>query len=93
MFHNLSWYHDLEIAHVSSTFDTDPFEPQPDAAGTIFPFWIPAPVERGAKSQMVRAKEQEAPAPGPFPHSFNPALPQSAPPAARIRLTGRPPQP
>jgi hypothetical protein len=24
-----------------STFDTDPFEPQPDGMGTIFPFWVP----------------------------------------------------
>ncbi|MCS6320064.1 MAG: hypothetical protein H8K05_20290, partial [Nitrospira sp.] len=24
----------------SSTFDTDPLEPQPDGAGTIFPFWV-----------------------------------------------------
>ena len=23
-----------------STFDTDPFEPQPDGVGTIFPFWV-----------------------------------------------------
>jgi hypothetical protein len=32
--------HDLEIEHDSSTFDTDPFEPQPDRLGTIFPMWI-----------------------------------------------------
>ncbi|HUB87764.1 MAG TPA: glycosyltransferase, partial [Verrucomicrobiae bacterium] len=29
-----------EIQYDASTFDTDPFEPQPDAAGTIFPFWV-----------------------------------------------------
>jgi hypothetical protein len=27
----------------ASTFDTDPFEPQPDAVGTIFPFWVEGP--------------------------------------------------
>jgi hypothetical protein len=32
--------HHLEITHSTSTFDTDPFEPQPDGVGTVFPFWI-----------------------------------------------------
>ena len=40
MLHNLSWLHDLNILYDSSTFDTDPFEPQPDGVGTIFPFWV-----------------------------------------------------
>lgn len=40
MLHNLDWMHALEITHSTSTFDTDPFEPQPDATGTIFPFRI-----------------------------------------------------
>src|SRR5687767_13874065 len=43
MHHNLEWIHDLEILYDSSTFDTDPFEPQPDGVGTIFPFWVPHP--------------------------------------------------
>jgi hypothetical protein len=43
MFHNLEWLHDLDVLYDSSTFDTDPFEPQPDGAGTIFPFWVPPP--------------------------------------------------
>jgi len=38
MYHNLEWIHDLDIEYDSSTFDTDPFEPQPDGVGTIFPF-------------------------------------------------------
>lgn len=41
MYHNLEWFHELNLEYDSSTFDTDPFEPQPDAAGTIFPFWVP----------------------------------------------------
>ena len=41
MFHNLDWAHDLDIDYASCTFDTDPFEPQPDDVGTIFPFWVP----------------------------------------------------
>lgn len=40
MLRNLDWIHDLEIQYDSSTFDTDPFELQPDGAGTIFPYWI-----------------------------------------------------
>lgn len=40
MFHNLEWLHDLEVLYDASTFDTDPFEPQPDGVGTIFPFWV-----------------------------------------------------
>ena len=40
MHHNLDWLHALDISYSTSTFDTDPFEPQPDGAGTIFPYWI-----------------------------------------------------
>ena len=40
MFHKLEWIHDLHIEYDSSTFDTDPFEPQPDGMATIFPMWI-----------------------------------------------------
>jgi glycosyltransferase involved in cell wall biosynthesis len=41
MLHNLDWLHELDIQYDASTFDTDPFEPQPDNLGTIFPFWVP----------------------------------------------------
>ena len=40
MYHNLEWISDLNIEYDSSTFDTDPFEPQPDGMGTIFPFFV-----------------------------------------------------
>ena len=40
MHHNLEWLHELDIAYDASTFDTDPFEPQSDGAGTIFPFKV-----------------------------------------------------
>ncbi|NIO22181.1 MAG: hypothetical protein GTN76_16005, partial [Candidatus Aenigmarchaeota archaeon] len=40
MHHNLDWIHALDIEYDSSTFDTDPFEPQPDGVGTIFPFHV-----------------------------------------------------
>ena len=41
MIRNLAWIQELEIQYDSSTFDTDPFEPQPTGANTIFPFWVP----------------------------------------------------
>jgi hypothetical protein len=40
MFHNLEWLKELNVSYDASTFDTDPFEPQSDGAGTIFPFWV-----------------------------------------------------
>ena len=40
MFHNLEWLKELNVLYDASTFDTDPFEPQPDGANTIFPFWV-----------------------------------------------------
>jgi peptidoglycan/xylan/chitin deacetylase (PgdA/CDA1 family) len=40
MHRNLEWIHNLNIRYDSSTFDTDPFEPQPDAIRTIFPMWV-----------------------------------------------------
>ena len=30
MLRNLDWLHDLDVQYDASTFDTDPFEPQPD---------------------------------------------------------------
>jgi glycosyltransferase involved in cell wall biosynthesis len=47
MQHNLAWLHQLGAEYDSSTFDTDPFEPQPDGVGTIFPFWVRGPADTG----------------------------------------------
>ncbi len=47
MQHRLGWLHNLDIEYDSSTFDTDCFEPQPDGAVTIFPFWVAGPSESG----------------------------------------------
>ena len=41
MHHKLDWMPAFNINHATSTFDTDPFEPQPDSARTIFPFCAP----------------------------------------------------
>ena len=40
MHHKLDWIRDLDIEYDASTFDTDPFEPQPDGVCTLFPFTV-----------------------------------------------------
>jgi glycosyltransferase involved in cell wall biosynthesis len=47
MQHTLSWLYLLGAEYDLSTFDTDPFEPEPDGVGTIFPFWVPASSRAG----------------------------------------------
>jgi glycosyltransferase involved in cell wall biosynthesis/peptidoglycan/xylan/chitin deacetylase (PgdA/CDA1 family) len=41
MQHRLAWLHEIRSEYDASTFDVDPFEPQPDGMSTIFPFWVP----------------------------------------------------
>lgn len=53
MHHHQAWLHDLNVQYDASSFDTDPFEPQPDGAGTIFPFWVP-PLDQGRENQGTR---------------------------------------
>ncbi len=50
MQHNLDWFHDLDIRYDASTFDTDPFEPQPEGVRTIFPFRV---CRNGAQSGYI----------------------------------------
>jgi predicted glycosyltransferase len=40
MLRKLSWIAELDIEHSCSTFDTDPFEPQSDGVGSIFPLVV-----------------------------------------------------
>lgn len=40
MHRKFDWMHELNVEYDASTFDTDPFEPQPDGMTTIYPFWI-----------------------------------------------------
>ncbi len=65
MLRNLDWLSDIEMAYDSSTFDTDPFEPQPDGAHTIFPFWVPArndhPQPLISNGQLPRGRYIELP--------------------------------
>jgi uncharacterized protein len=42
MLNRLEWLHHLDIQYDASTFDSDPFEPQPDGQRTIFPFVVKA---------------------------------------------------
>ena len=53
MLHKLDWLHELDIQYDASTFDTDPFEPQPEGRHTIFPFWVPAPVMRKSEANST----------------------------------------
>lgn len=47
MHHNYEWLQDLNVLYDASSFDTDPFEPQPDGVQTIFPFWMKGSGNRG----------------------------------------------
>ncbi len=59
MLRNLDWFHDLNIQYDASTFDTDPFEPQPDGANTIFPFWVPRPLNSENRESRIVNRESE----------------------------------
>lgn len=56
MLHKLDWFHELDIEYDTSTFDTDPFEPEPEGLHTIFPFWVPAPT---AQKSEVRNRKSD----------------------------------
>jgi glycosyltransferase involved in cell wall biosynthesis len=58
MLRQMDWLHDLNIRYDASTFDTDPFEPQPGGVNTIFPFWVPKPdtKDRKQKSEIRNGK-------------------------------------
>jgi peptidoglycan/xylan/chitin deacetylase (PgdA/CDA1 family) len=62
MHHNLDWIGELNVKYDASTFDTDPFEPQPDGVGTIFPFVVPRrSVQRSAFSVQGILRSSEVP--------------------------------
>ncbi len=76
MLRNLDWFHELGIQYDASTFDTDPFEPQSDGVGTIFPFWIPSPASTPA----------ENPRDSPSAARITPTHPQPPPRAGYVEL-------
>jgi hypothetical protein len=59
MLHNLEWIHDLNIEYDASTFDTDPFEPQSDGVGTIFPFWVEDAIGRNGYVELPYTLPQD----------------------------------
>lgn len=59
MHHNLDWIHELDIEYDASTFDTDPFEPQSDGAGTIFPFWVSGDSPQGGYVELPYTLPQD----------------------------------
>jgi glycosyltransferase involved in cell wall biosynthesis len=52
MHRKLDWMTALDIDYSISTFDTDPFEPQPDGVGTIFPFAVYGNKVQGSKFKV-----------------------------------------
>ena len=72
MHHHLDWLHDLNIQYDCSTFDTDPFEPQPDGVGTIFPFWVPAP--SGSLPYALSSTPSAGSSSGSLPYALRPKL-------------------
>ncbi|MFK7849092.1 MAG: hypothetical protein AB8G77_27645 [Rhodothermales bacterium] len=59
MHHNLDWIRDLNIEYDASTFDTDPFEPQPDGECTIFPFMVPDDGDRSGYVELPYTLPQD----------------------------------
>jgi hypothetical protein len=59
MHHNLDWLRDLDIEYDLSTFDTDPFEPQPDGMGTIFPFKVDGNASRNGYMELPYTLDQD----------------------------------
>jgi hypothetical protein len=57
--HHLAWMHELNIEYDSSTFDTDPFEPQPDGLATIFPQWVAGPHANGGYVEIPYTLPQD----------------------------------
>src|SRR5207237_5561251 len=76
MLHKLDWLHELDIQYDASTFDTDPFEPQPEGRHTIFPLWVPAPVVRRSG---VTPREANVKAPTSVPRAGYVELPYTLP--------------
>jgi glycosyltransferase involved in cell wall biosynthesis len=70
MHRNLDWMTALNITYSTSTFDTDPFEPQPDGAGTIFP----VVVFKESRERLAVSSQISPPSPSSFPASRLPGF-------------------
>jgi hypothetical protein len=60
MLRNLEWLHELNIQYDTSTFDTDPFEPQPAGVDTIFPFWVQGPDSENGYMELPYTLPQDS---------------------------------
>lgn len=85
MLHQLDWLHDLNIQYDCSTFDTDPFEPQPYGQHTIFPFWVAA---RSAPPSSTPPKAASPSPNSPLPTATPQALPPASPSSLNIPQRG-----
>lgn len=61
MLHNYDWHHLLDVLYDATSFDTDPFEPQPEGVGTIFPFWVRRDDENNAGILHARMRGSALP--------------------------------
>ncbi|MEA3361616.1 MAG: hypothetical protein U9R17_19705 [Thermodesulfobacteriota bacterium] len=59
MHHRLEWMHYLNISHATTTFDSDPFEPQPDGMQTVFPFRVSNPSGEGGYVELPYTLPQD----------------------------------
>jgi hypothetical protein len=59
MHHNFAWIQMLEIEYDASSFDTDPFEPQPQGLNTIFPFWVKGNTDRSGYVELPYTLPQD----------------------------------
>jgi predicted glycosyltransferase len=60
MLRNLDWIQCLNIRYDTSTFDTDPFEPQPDGVDTIFPYWVCGDASRSGYVELPYTLAQDS---------------------------------
>jgi hypothetical protein len=66
---NLEWMTSLSINYCTSTFDTDPFEPEPDGVGTIFPFAV---FKGSSEQKAVSSKQSGSQTPAPSTQNPDP---------------------
>ena len=60
MHHNLEWICELDVEYDMSTFDTDPFEPQPEGIKTIFPFYVQRESDRKGYVELPYTLAQDS---------------------------------
>lgn len=60
MLRNLDYFHHLDIRYDCTTFDTDPFEPQPGGVRTIFPFYVKGRAGRDGYAELPNTLVQDS---------------------------------